>query len=219
MASVGVHAAVAWLAVAATVRADEGPPADPPPPLVYVPLAPSREAGRATSAVGARTAPRARGTRAAPASRTVPPVALAPFDLSAVEPGGVGAPLVDATELAASGEGAGAGGGGGGGAPTAGVWTGPAVEIAAAPRPGNPPPRYPAALEAGRTPGRVEARFVVDTLGRVEAGSVEIAGATDSRFAAAVRRVLGGYRFTPARVRGRPVRQLVELPFHFEPPR
>jgi outer membrane biosynthesis protein TonB len=63
--------------------------------------------------------------------------------------------------------------------------------------------------------GRVVARFVVDTLGRVEPGSVQVVAADHPLFAATVREALGAMRFRPARAGGVRVRQLVELPFAF----
>lgn len=79
----------------------------------------------------------------------------------------------------------------------------------------NPPPRYPGVLRSAGVDGDVTARFVVDTLGRVEPHSIEIAQASHDLFAAAVRNQLLRARFIPAKVGGRPVRQLAEQRFSF----
>lgn len=72
------------------------------------------------------------------------------------------------------------------------------------------PPRYPAALEAAGVTGAVRLAFVVDTSGRVEPGSLRAVEVTAPGFEAAAREALLATRFRPARVRGRPVRQLAE---------
>ena len=96
------------------------------------------------------------------------------------------------------------------------MWSEDVVDTPAAPLPGNPPPQYPAALRATGVEGQVVARFVVDTLGRVEPSSVELpAGDSDPRFATAVRDVLPRLRFRPAAVGGHRVRQRVQQPFTF----
>lgn len=77
-------------------------------------------------------------------------------------------------------------------------------------------PRYPSMLASAGIEGVVLARFVVDTLGRVERGSIEIASDSHELFARSVREALGRMRFEPAKVRGRKVRQLVQQPFTFE---
>jgi hypothetical protein len=56
---------------------------------------------------------------------------------------------------------------------------------------------------------------VVDTLGRVELLTVRELQSTHQAFALAVRSTLPRMRFTPARVDGRAVRQLVEFPIVF----
>jgi protein TonB len=78
-----------------------------------------------------------------------------------------------------------------------------------------PRPRYPEQLRAAGVTGRVVVRFVVDTLGRVEPGSVVIREASHDLYADAVRTVLASLRFSPAEAGGRKVRMLVELPFEF----
>lgn len=74
---------------------------------------------------------------------------------------------------------------------------------------------YPPLLRASRSPGRVVAEFVVDTLGRVEDAHVGIVASSDPLFSAAVRESAATARFSPAMRGGRRVRQLVRQPFEF----
>lgn len=76
-------------------------------------------------------------------------------------------------------------------------------------------PRYPSMLASAGIEGVVLARFVVDTLGRVERGSIELSSDSHELFARSVREALERMRFEPAKVRGRKVRQLVQQPFTF----
>lgn len=89
------------------------------------------------------------------------------------------------------------------------------VEKAVIAIPGTATPRYPSMLQSAGLEGDVRAQFVVDTLGRVEAGSFRVVETTHALFATAVRDALGRARFTPAEVGGRKVRQLVEQTFTF----
>jgi protein TonB len=77
------------------------------------------------------------------------------------------------------------------------------------------PPRYPAMLKDAGVDGRVDVRFIVDTLGRVESASVQVIDATHALFAESVRTALLRQRFMPAEVAGVRVRQLVTQPFLF----
>jgi protein TonB len=84
------------------------------------------------------------------------------------------------------------------------------------PRPGNPIPRYPPALSASGVNGSVTVRFVVDTAGSVDRESVRVIYATHPLFEKAVLEALLRMRFVPAEIGRAKVRQLVELPFHFQ---
>jgi len=75
---------------------------------------------------------------------------------------------------------------------------------------------FPPPLFASQTPGLVIAEFVVDTLGRVEVGTVGIISSTAQAFVDAVRAALPGASFVPAMKDGRPVRQIVQQPFEFD---
>lgn len=81
------------------------------------------------------------------------------------------------------------------------------------------PPVYPDSLFAAAIPGKVVAEFIVGEDGRIEPGTLTIASATHPLFASAVRFSLDGALFAPAVLDGKPVRQVVQLPFHFEPSR
>ena len=81
--------------------------------------------------------------------------------------------------------------------------------------PGTATPRYPTLLQSAGVEGDVRAQFVVDTLGRVERGSVRILDSSHEQFASAVRDALGRARFKAAEAAGNKVRQLVEQAFTF----
>lgn len=80
-----------------------------------------------------------------------------------------------------------------------------------------PEPAYPDSLWRARIAGRVVAEFVVDSAGNVEPESVQIVSTTQPYFAAAVTASLGAVQFRPAQLSGKPVRQVVLLPFVFTP--
>lgn len=89
------------------------------------------------------------------------------------------------------------------------------VEFPASIADNSPVPRFPSALRGVGIEGYARFRFVVDTAGRVELGSVEAISASHEAFAYAVRATLPRMRFRPGRAAGHAVRQLVELPFAF----
>lgn len=89
------------------------------------------------------------------------------------------------------------------------------VERPAAPLGRLRAPPYPPKLRAARVEGDVIVQFVVDTLGRVERPSVRFLESTHPAFDDAVRRTLLVARFRPGELGGRPVRQVVQLPFQF----
>ena len=79
----------------------------------------------------------------------------------------------------------------------------------------NPAPRYPVELREARIEGRVVARFVVDTTGRVIMATVNVDAADHPAFGVAVVEALRRSRFQPAEFRGQRVPQLVSQPFVF----
>ena len=90
------------------------------------------------------------------------------------------------------------------------------VEATVKPRAGaSVAPRYPDALRAANIEGTVVAQFVVDTSGKAVMETFKILRSAHDGFSAAVLAALPDMRFTPAQVGGRPVKQLVEMPFTF----
>jgi TonB family protein len=81
--------------------------------------------------------------------------------------------------------------------------------------PGASPPRYPDVLRTAKIEGDVLAQFVVDKDGTPMVPTFKVLKSTHPLFTEAVRASLGNLRFTPALVGGRPVRQLLEMPFSF----
>jgi TonB family protein len=82
-------------------------------------------------------------------------------------------------------------------------------------RPGNPAPRYPAALRHQGEEGEVEVSFVVDTAGRVEAGSAFVTRTTHTGFVEVTMELIPRLRFSPAEIAGIRVRQRAAMPFIF----
>lgn len=89
------------------------------------------------------------------------------------------------------------------------------VEKPVAPRPGGCHPVFPDKQRRQGMEGQVVARFIVDTVGRVEKKSLVIVSSTHPVFARAVRKSLDCMRFVPAERAGVKVRQIVEQPFDF----
>ena len=78
-----------------------------------------------------------------------------------------------------------------------------------------PAPRYPPTLRAAAIEGEIIAQYVVDTTGRVEPGSWKVLRASHDGFREAAREAVEAGRFKPARIGGRPVRQLVQQTIRF----
>lgn len=76
-------------------------------------------------------------------------------------------------------------------------------------------PVYPDSLYRAQVPGRVVVEFVVDTAGRAAIETLGVVSSTDPLFTGAVRRAIPEARFTPARIAGRPVPQVVRQAFAF----
>jgi TonB family protein len=79
-------------------------------------------------------------------------------------------------------------------------------------------PFYPDSLQRSGRTGRVLAEFVVDTTGRAEMDTFGVVLSTDRLFTDAVRRAVSAARFIPARLDGKAVRQLMQIPFTFVSP-
>jgi hypothetical protein len=81
------------------------------------------------------------------------------------------------------------------------------------PRSGNL--KYPVSMRTANRDGEVLAQFVVDERGMVDLGTFKALTSSDPAFTAAVVAALPTMRFTPARIGGKAVRQLVQQPFTF----
>lgn len=90
-----------------------------------------------------------------------------------------------------------------------------AVERPVAALPGNPKPRYPTRMVSRSIESNFDVTFVVDTTGTVDRTTVELPASVLQDFASAVREVLFDWRFVPAELGGRRVRQRVLQPFTF----
>ena len=81
--------------------------------------------------------------------------------------------------------------------------------------PGTGNIRYPDQLRTANVEGEVLAQFVVDADGRYLDGSFKVLKSTNPLFDEAVKNSLPNMRFTPAMVKGKAIRQLMQLPFTF----
>jgi len=134
---------------------------------------------------------------------SIPPVDLMePFDASRYT--GIGREVPGPVLIVDSASGSG----------TSATWLAAEVDVAAT-RVSGGDPRYPVILRAAGVEGRVLAEFVVDAAGRVEPESWRVLEVTQPAFAEAAREAVLQWRFSPAKVRGRAVRQVVRLPVSF----
>ncbi|NUO62210.1 MAG: energy transducer TonB [Gemmatimonadaceae bacterium] len=81
--------------------------------------------------------------------------------------------------------------------------------------PENPRPTYPSMLQSAGVEGKVLVQFVVDTSGRADMSTFKILESSHELFSQAVKQALPRYRFFPAEIGGKKVRQVVQLPFSF----
>ena len=77
------------------------------------------------------------------------------------------------------------------------------------------PQLYPPAMRAAQIPGVVAMQFVVDTLGRVEPNSMRVLSSTNKAFEEPTRQMLLKSLYKPGKVRGTPVRVLVQQKINF----
>jgi TonB family protein len=77
------------------------------------------------------------------------------------------------------------------------------------------PVAYPEGLRQARVEGRVTVQAVIDTTGRAEPNSVKILQSPDPGFERSAKNFVLRSRFRPARVRGRAVRVLVNVPIDY----
>ena len=208
--SAGIHLVVIALAVRATGLTAAPSPKTPDVVVIYRPPAPPAPSVRPPISRQRSADPTA---QAMPSLPVVPPVIDVPSTLpppgtslpSIVRPedfrpaGGTASGRRDGSPNVAEGE----------------PYTEPFVEKAVVAIPGTATPRYPSMLQSAGIEGDVRTQFVVDTLGRVEPGSVRVLESTRDLFASAVRDALARARFKPAEAGGHKVRQLVEQTFTF----
>jgi protein TonB len=79
----------------------------------------------------------------------------------------------------------------------------------------HPEPRYPEILRQAGIEGSVVVEAVLDTIGRVEAGSLRIVSASNPLFQSEALQVVLGSRYRPGRLAGRAVRVRVLVPISF----
>ena len=79
----------------------------------------------------------------------------------------------------------------------------------------NRSPRYPAGMITRGVESRFDVMFVVDTTGTVDQKTVEWPPLVERDFMSAVAEALSKWRFVPAQIGGRRVRQRVLQPFLF----
>jgi protein TonB len=89
------------------------------------------------------------------------------------------------------------------------------VERRAQPARQNRLPRYPYQMSSRGIETQFEVTFVIDTTGAVDQETVEWPRAVEREFTRAVADVLTKWRFAPAQIGGRRVRQRVSQPFQF----
>ncbi|HRP08554.1 MAG TPA: TonB family protein [Gemmatimonadales bacterium] len=79
----------------------------------------------------------------------------------------------------------------------------------------GPEPRYPEVMKSVGIEGVVQLRFVVGTNGRAEANSIQVVSSTNKAFEQPAIDAIRQWRFSPAKLRGQPVRQLVQQNVRF----
>ncbi|MEP6591638.1 MAG: energy transducer TonB [Gemmatimonadota bacterium] len=79
----------------------------------------------------------------------------------------------------------------------------------------GPLPAYPPVLKTAGVEGKVSLRFIVGTDGRVESGTIQVLSSTNKAFEAPAIEAIKKSRFKPAKIRGAPVRQLVDQAVRF----
>lgn len=76
-------------------------------------------------------------------------------------------------------------------------------------------PRYPPVMQQAGISGRVDVQYVVDTTGRAEPASWRVLRSSNRQFEEPAREAIMKAVFKPARIRGQPVRQLVQQVISF----
>jgi TonB family protein len=76
----------------------------------------------------------------------------------------------------------------------------------------GPPPVYPPLLQSAGIEGTVMVQAVIDTMGRVEPASIKIVNSANPGFNESAKQTVMKSLFRPARVYGKAVRVLIQLP-------
>jgi protein TonB len=76
-------------------------------------------------------------------------------------------------------------------------------------------PAYPENLRSAHIDGQVLVQFVVDERGTADMNTFKVIKTTNPEFVEAVRRAISNTAYSPAEIRGRRVKQLVQQPFTF----
>jgi len=79
----------------------------------------------------------------------------------------------------------------------------------------SPPLEYPRMMQQAGVEGSVVLQGVVDTTGRMERNSIVVISSTNRAFESPAKQLLQRSLFRPGRVRGQPVRVLIQLPIQF----
>jgi len=77
---------------------------------------------------------------------------------------------------------------------------------------------YPDALRKAGIEGRVLVQAIIDTMGRAESGTVKVVQSPNSGFDRSATEYVRKVVFRPARIHGRTVRVLVQVPVEFRLP-
>lgn len=80
---------------------------------------------------------------------------------------------------------------------------------------GGPLPTYPPALRTAGIEGRVTVRYIVGADGKVEETTIQVLNSTNKAFEAPAIEAIRKSNFKPAKIKGTPVRQLVEQVVRF----
>lgn len=85
-------------------------------------------------------------------------------------------------------------------------------------KPDNVGPKYPDALREMKVSGQVLVQYIVNRDGTADMSSLKVLKSDHPAFTESVRAALAEMKFEPARVKGQPVRQLMQTPFAFQVP-
>jgi len=77
---------------------------------------------------------------------------------------------------------------------------------------------YPDLLRQARIQGRVIVRAIIDTMGHAEANSLDILESPNPGFDESAKTYVRRVLFRPARIQGRAVRVLIQVPIEFRSP-